>query len=1297
MLLLENIPHLLSGVTQKSKTQRHPTQAQAQVNAYSDPQDGLRKRPPTEWIATLDAAATYDSNTFVHVINRSTADRYLVIVENGVLSVYNAETGAELTVIGADTDNYLNIQPTPGGDSITLNGTSTSLLTAFAPPAGGAFVAVSTNALATFDTDNHLTFPSAINHLISQYVWNVVIPQADYTVTGVWLWPGIYDPADTFSLRARNSLTTREGYQIQFGASTWNLVECNAAGVHTSLATDTYANVGASVPVKDVEYTGTLTVSGTTISATFGGVTLASVTDATLAGPGYMGLGGATGAGFGSDLHVVSIASTYDIPAVGSSTPTLRAATIGDTTVLVNTSKTVLLDTTKAAARLYEALVFVRQADFGTSYSITLNGNSVTVSGKVGSTAAARDDIATDQIALELVARLEGNVAINTSFTFTRYGSTIYITRADGEDFTISTNDGLADNAILALKGSVQRFDDLPAIGVNGFIIEVTGDPGSEFDNYWVVYDDLDMPDEAGVWRETVKPGILTELDAATMPHKLVLNGGVVNDFESIGETKLPTISDTGGGSDSYEGFETTQWTAPRGTNGADAVTIREQGSVLYSTPQDANGLETKFYFYFDVDTRRVRSGNDITLTFATSTAAAPTVYGVDQMVLSYSPGQYLMGQADRAFTYALEAGARIRVTLTYESITPEDYSIPNRLARVTFTGRNKLTVGQDHLGVTYEPKTGKALTFGPTTEYPDTLVITMTIAGTDYAIDCSNGPDGTALAAYVAANQVIAGYTLSNPSAGVLNIVKGAGTAYTFTVAQTWDATTHANVAGLGATDHSTLILFNVTDGSTAIITSNTDNSILTAALAGGATNTYNPGDLLRILATTSDYFSLLPIPWTARAVGDDDTNPFPTLVNDKINGVFFYKNRLGFLSGANVAMSAAGDLYNFTRITAKQLLDDDFIDVIATSRKTADLHSAVMWNKALYLLSDNAQFSLSGQPILTPKTVAIELVKDYENHPLTPPVTSGNSLFFANMRQDSGVQIMDFRSNADATDGIAASLTDDVQTYIDGEPYSIITNADLGFIGVLTRTDVDTMYVCIHRENAESRQMLSWSKWEFPGAQILGAAFVESRLYFVMERDGFIMLERMSLDERATTVDHIDCRMSLLSVGDGGGPEKFVFAYPQFSSTPTVVAVAADKTYATAAVEGAGYYVAADVAALTKNLGLEYTFSYTFSPLYHQNREQKPETRGRLQLRYLKLEYSVARALNAAVTLLGRSTINTVLNLAAIAAGTMSIPIMGQTEQATIVLTDASPYPVTLTSADWEGYWHIRNPNRR
>jgi hypothetical protein len=204
----------------------------------------------------------------------------------------------------------------------------------------------------------------------------------------------------------------------------------------------------------------------------------------------------------------------------GQTIEQFRAVTIGDYVFILNKYRSPAKAAGTLATRAPEALVFVRQADFSTTYKITVDATTLSYTTVDGSAASSRGSITTDNIAEQLRLLFVAS-ALNATHTCTRTGSTLYIKRINNADFTVSATDGLSDAGILAIKGKIQRFDDLPLRAVNGFIVEISGDPGSEYDNYYVVYDDTGAASGAGVWREAPKPGEQYQLDASTMPHIL--------------------------------------------------------------------------------------------------------------------------------------------------------------------------------------------------------------------------------------------------------------------------------------------------------------------------------------------------------------------------------------------------------------------------------------------------------------------------------------------------------------------------------------------------------------------------------------------------------------------------------------------------------------------------------------------------------------------------------------------------------------------------------------------------------
>ena len=77
--------------------------------------------------------------------------------------------------------------------------------------------------------------------------------------------------------------------------------------------------------------------------------------------------------------------------------------------------------------------------------------------------------------------------------------------------------DGYNNQAAFGIIKSTQRFTNLPASAPDGFIVKITGEKGSNTDDYYVRYDA-----ETQVWRECVRPGLKNHIKNSTMPHVLV-------------------------------------------------------------------------------------------------------------------------------------------------------------------------------------------------------------------------------------------------------------------------------------------------------------------------------------------------------------------------------------------------------------------------------------------------------------------------------------------------------------------------------------------------------------------------------------------------------------------------------------------------------------------------------------------------------------------------------------------------------------------------------------------------------
>jgi len=194
----------------------------------------------------------------------------------------------------------------------------------------------------------------------------------------------------------------------------------------------------------------------------------------------------------------------------------MKTVTIADFTFVVNTSITTAMDTalSNSANNITQAIIFINQATSKTTYSVTVDNVTVT------DNTDGNDPLSTDTVASDLAAGLNSGL---TGFTIARNGPVIHVKKNDGSDFSIDGTDTQGNTKMTIIKDSVQQFTDLPNVSPNGYVVEIVGDEGTGFDNYYVKFTTNNgNAFEEGQWSETVEAGIPFKFNYDTMPHVLI-------------------------------------------------------------------------------------------------------------------------------------------------------------------------------------------------------------------------------------------------------------------------------------------------------------------------------------------------------------------------------------------------------------------------------------------------------------------------------------------------------------------------------------------------------------------------------------------------------------------------------------------------------------------------------------------------------------------------------------------------------------------------------------------------------
>ena len=245
---------------------------------------------------------------------------------------------------------------------------------------------------------------------------------------------------------------------------------------------------------------------------------------------------------------------------------------------------------------------------------------------------------------------------------------------------------------------------------------------------------------------------------------------------------------------------------------------------------------------------------------------------------------------------------------------------------------------------------------------------------------------------------------------------------------------------------------------------------------------------------------FTFGPVTWEDRLVGDLETNPNPSFVGAKINNLFFYRNRLGFLSNEAVILGRAGDYFNFWVTTALTVTDDDPIDITASSVRPVNHRYVRPTSVGLVLFSDTEQFILTTDAdILSPKTAKINELSSYECDPLVEAVALGTSLAFVS-KTPLFTRLYELSEISPDRPPVMTEQTQIVPELIPQTATSMIASPALSIVSLAT-TGSTTVYQFKFLEQNQQRAS-AWYKWELTGELL--DQFFDANTYYATVKDG-------------------------------------------------------------------------------------------------------------------------------------------------------------------------------------------------
>ena len=478
---------------------------------------------------------------------------------------------------------------------------------------------------------------------------------------------------------------------------------------------------------------------------------------------------------------------------------------------------------------------------------------------------------------------------------------------------------------------------------------------------------------------------------------------------------------------------------------------------------------------------------------------------------------------------------------------------------------------------------------------------------------------------------------------------------------------------------------------------------------------------------------FALAQTDFNNRKAGDDRSNPFPSFANRKITDIFLHKNRLGILSGEDVSLSEAGEYHNFFRTTVSNLLDTAPIDVTASTNKVSHLKSAIPYSDRLLIFSPQTQFSLTGEPFLSPKSVQITVSSHFVNSATATPVLAGNQVFFTFPRTGFGA-VSDFGLSPEQIETMVQNdITSHVPKYIKGNIRKLTACPEEKIIVAVTDDETDSViYVYkyfLDTQGAKSQS--AWFKYRLgkTGDRILNADFIGNILYIVIERNDSCYLESLVFedDQTDTGLDYQVLLDRRRLVNGASPPTGWAVSYDSGNTQSSVtvdykiaakehvevVTVADGKRHKASIKQGDNTVKFDGVNLKTQSfyIGEPYTLEYTFSkPYLRRNTGQGGRgvlVGGRHQLTRGNLEFTNAKAFSVSVTHQPQNvSVNSnftfsgvelgyasaIIGADTLSEGSFPFGIMGRNDRVSILVSNDTPYPSDFLSLDYEGRIYAR-----
>ena len=471
---------------------------------------------------------------------------------------------------------------------------------------------------------------------------------------------------------------------------------------------------------------------------------------------------------------------------------------------------------------------------------------------------------------------------------------------------------------------------------------------------------------------------------------------------------------------------------------------------------------------------------------------------------------------------------------------------------------------------------------------------------------------------------------------------------------------------------------------------------------------------------------FTIRQFTYADRLIGDEQTNPLPSFVGQRINKVLFFRNRLAFLSGSNVITARPGSIGepDFFAESALTVSASDPIDISSASTFPSELFDGIAINAGLVVFSTNQQFLLaSDDTVLNPDTAKLRSISTFNYNKDIAPISLGttlgyvdNSGKFSRFNEMANISREGQPTVVEVSKIVPTLLPKDIDLLTNSRENSIILYAKSGAADSL-------VYGYKYLNVGDKRQQAAWFKWKL-NRPILYHFIIDDEYYY-LDADYYLQKIRLvqTTEDPSIVQDNVDF---LLHVDNhttvSGGSFNSATNLTTFSgvswlntvTTPNYELVVIDTNtastrvgrYAKATVSGTSFTLPGNWSGVTLTIGYIYDYEVQFPTFYPMKMAgDKPESdvNSSLVLHRIKLHFGKIGLYETTLKRVGKNDYTEVYESTELDEYDASdapyleefiktVPVYEKNTNVEIILKSTHPAPATLRALSWEGDYSPR-----